>query len=48
MSQCDRRYSATQYALLTSVMGLTNVLFRTPTGFLYPYPLEPPAGEVED
>lgn len=34
MSQCDRRYSATQYALLSSVMGLTGVLFRTPTGYV--------------
>jgi len=34
MSCCDRRFSATQYALLSSVMGLSNSLSGLPTGWL--------------
>jgi len=34
MSQCDIRYSATQYALLSSLMAQTRVLGATPTGYL--------------
>lgn len=34
MSQCDKRYSATQYALLSSLMGLSNALAGAPTGWL--------------
>ncbi|MCC7191350.1 MAG: MFS transporter [Phycisphaeraceae bacterium] len=34
MSQCSTRYSATQYALLTSLMALAGVLIKTPTGYL--------------
>jgi len=34
MTLCDRRFSATQYALLTSMMGLSRVLGGTPTGYL--------------
>lgn len=34
MSQCDRRFTATQYALLTSLMALTRVLGSAPSGFL--------------
>jgi PAT family beta-lactamase induction signal transducer AmpG len=34
MSQCNRRFSATQYALLSSVMGLSNALGGLPTGWL--------------
>ena len=34
MSLCDKRYSATQYALLTSLMALTRVVVGAPTGFL--------------
>lgn len=34
MSQCDRRYSATQYALLTSLMALTGALSGAPTGWV--------------
>ncbi|ROQ93452.1 AmpG family muropeptide MFS transporter [Desulfosoma caldarium] len=34
MSLCDRRYTATQYALLSSLMAVSRVLAGTPTGFL--------------
>ncbi|MFC1850260.1 MFS transporter [candidate division CSSED10-310 bacterium] len=34
MSLCDKRFTATQYALLTSLMGLTRVLAGVPTGFM--------------
>jgi PAT family beta-lactamase induction signal transducer AmpG len=34
MSCCDRRFSATQYALLSSVMGLSNSISGLPTGWL--------------
>jgi PAT family beta-lactamase induction signal transducer AmpG len=34
MSICDKRFTATQYALLTSVMGLSRVLGGAPTGYL--------------
>ena len=34
MSLCDKRFSATQYALLTSLMALTRVVVGAPTGFL--------------
>ncbi len=34
MSQCNRRFSATQYALLSSLMGLSSALAGVPTGFL--------------
>jgi len=34
MSQCDRRFTATQYALLTSLMALTRVIGGAPTGYL--------------
>ncbi len=34
MSICDKRYTATQYALLTSFMALTRVLVGTPTGWI--------------
>lgn len=34
MSQCDRRYSATQYALLTSFMTLTGTLAAAFTGYV--------------
>jgi MFS transporter, PAT family, beta-lactamase induction signal transducer AmpG len=34
MSQCDKRFTATQYALLTSLMGLTRVLAGVPTGYM--------------
>jgi PAT family beta-lactamase induction signal transducer AmpG len=34
MSQCNRRFSATQFALLSSVMGLSNSLAGVPTGWL--------------
>jgi PAT family beta-lactamase induction signal transducer AmpG len=34
MSICDKRYTATQYALLTSFMALTRVVGGTPTGFM--------------
>lgn len=34
MSICDKRYTATQYALLTSFMALTRILVQTPSGFL--------------
>ncbi len=34
MSMCDRRYTATQYALLTSLMAVTRVVAGAPTGLL--------------
>ncbi|ABK19683.1 AmpG family muropeptide MFS transporter [Syntrophobacter fumaroxidans] len=34
MSLCDKRFTATQYALLTSFMALTRVLAGVPTGFI--------------
>ena len=34
MSQCNQRYSATQYALLSSLMGLCNSVAGAPSGFL--------------
>ena len=33
MSQCNHRYSATQYALLSSLMGLSNSLAGIPSGY---------------
>jgi PAT family beta-lactamase induction signal transducer AmpG len=34
MSLCDRRFTATQYALLTSLMAITRVIVGAPTGYL--------------
>ncbi len=34
MTLCDKRFSATQYALLTSMMGLSRVVGGAPTGWL--------------
>ena len=34
MSLCDKRFTATQYALLTSLMAITRVVVGAPTGFL--------------
>ena len=34
MSICDKRYSATQYALITSLMALSRVLGGAPSGYL--------------
>jgi len=34
MSLCDKRFTATQYALLTSFMAMTRVLAGVPTGFI--------------
>jgi MFS transporter, PAT family, beta-lactamase induction signal transducer AmpG len=34
MSICDKRYTATQYALLTSIMALTRVIGAAPTGWM--------------
>ena len=34
MSLCDRRFTATQYALLTSLMAVTRVVVGAPTGFI--------------
>jgi PAT family beta-lactamase induction signal transducer AmpG len=34
MSRCDSRYSATQFALLSSLMALTRVIGGAPTGYL--------------
>jgi PAT family beta-lactamase induction signal transducer AmpG len=34
MSLCDRRFTATQYALLTSLMAVTRVVVGAPTGWL--------------
>jgi len=34
MSLCDKRFTATQYALLTSLMALTRVIVGAPTGYI--------------
>jgi PAT family beta-lactamase induction signal transducer AmpG len=34
MSLCNKRYTATQFALLSSLMAVTRVLAGAPTGFL--------------
>jgi PAT family beta-lactamase induction signal transducer AmpG len=34
MSMCDKRYTATQFALLTSFMALTRIMVQTPSGFV--------------
>ena len=34
MNICDKRYTATQYALLTSFMALTRILVQAPSGFI--------------
>ena len=34
MNLCDKRYTATQYELLTSFMALTRTLVQTPSGFV--------------
>jgi PAT family beta-lactamase induction signal transducer AmpG len=34
MSLCDRRFTATQYALLSSLTAVTRVLAGAPTGFM--------------
>lgn len=34
MSMCDKRYTATQYALLTSLMAVTRVVGQTPSGVM--------------
>jgi PAT family beta-lactamase induction signal transducer AmpG len=34
MSLCDKRFTATQYAILTSLMAVTRVVAGAPTGFL--------------
>ncbi len=34
MSVCDKRYSATQYALLSSLMAITRVVGGAPTGYM--------------
>ena len=34
MSLCNHRFTATQYALLTSVMGLSNAFAKAPTGYI--------------
>lgn len=34
MSICDKRYTATQYALLTSFMAVTRIIVQAPSGFL--------------
>lgn len=34
MSLCDRRFTATQYALLSSLMAVTRIIAGTPTGFM--------------
>jgi PAT family beta-lactamase induction signal transducer AmpG len=34
MSICDKRYTATQFALLTSFMALTRIMVSTPSGFI--------------
>jgi len=34
MSQCNSKFSATQYALLSSVMALTRVIGGAPTGYI--------------
>lgn len=34
MNLCDKRFTATQYALLTSFMAITRILVQTPSGFI--------------
>jgi PAT family beta-lactamase induction signal transducer AmpG len=34
MSLCDKRFTATQYALLTSLMAITRVIVGAPTGYM--------------
>ena len=34
MSICDKRFTATQFALFTSFMGFTRVVGGAPTGFM--------------
>jgi PAT family beta-lactamase induction signal transducer AmpG len=34
MNLCDKRYTATQFALLTSFMAITRTLVQTPSGFI--------------
>ena len=34
MSLCDKRFTATQYALLSSLMAMSRVLAGVPTGFM--------------
>jgi PAT family beta-lactamase induction signal transducer AmpG len=34
MNLCDKRFTATQYALLTSFMALTRIMVSTPSGFI--------------
>lgn len=34
MSLCDKRYTATQFALLTSVMALTRMIANAPSGYI--------------
>ena len=34
MSLCNKKFSATQYALLTSLMALTRVVAGAPTGYM--------------
>ena len=34
MSLCDRRFTATQYALLSSLMAVTRVMINAPSGYL--------------
>jgi PAT family beta-lactamase induction signal transducer AmpG len=34
MNLCDKRFTATQYALLTSFMAITRILVQTPSGYI--------------
>jgi PAT family beta-lactamase induction signal transducer AmpG len=34
MKLCDKRFTATQYALLTSFMAITRIMVQTPSGFI--------------
>lgn len=34
MNLCDKRFTATQYALLTSFMAITRIMVQTPSGFI--------------
>jgi MFS transporter, PAT family, beta-lactamase induction signal transducer AmpG len=34
MSLCDKRFTATQYALLSSLMAMSRVLAGAPTGYM--------------
>lgn len=34
MSLCDKRFTATQYALLTSFMAVSRIVLGAPTGFI--------------